>query len=110
MGERDRRIGENEAIFRQVNERVSELNRSFSVVLERGDYLCECGDEECVERIALTPEEYERVRADPTQFVVKPGHVAPDVEDVVRAEPEYRIVRKRDEDAAAIARETDPRS
>jgi len=110
LGERDRRIGENEAIFRQVNERVSELNRSFSVVLERGDYLCECGDEECVERIALTPEEYERVRADPTQFVVKPGHVAPDVEDVVRAEPEYRIVRKRDEDAAAIARETDPRS
>ena len=109
MGERDRRIGENEAIFRQVNERVSELNRSFSLVLDRGDYLCECGSEDCVERIALTPEEYERVRSEPTQFVVKPGHVAPDVEDVVRSEPEYEIVRKRDSEAAALARETDPR-
>ena len=110
MAERDRRIGENEAIFRQVNERVSELNRSFSVVLERGDYLCECGNEDCVDRIALTSEEYERVRAEPTQFVVKPGHVVPDVEDVVRSEPGYEIVRKREGEAAAVARETDPRS
>jgi len=110
VDERHRRIGQNEAIFRQVNERVSELNRGFSVVLEHGDYLCECGSEDCVERIALTDEEYERVRAEPTHFVVKPGHVAPDVEDVVRSEPEYEIVRKREGEAAALARETDPRS
>lgn len=110
MDDRHRRIGQNEAIFRQVNERVSELNRSFSLVLERGDYLCECGNEDCVERIALTADEYERVRSEPTQFVVKPGHVAPDVEDVVRSEPGYEIVRKREGKAATVARETDPRS
>lgn len=110
MDDRHRRIGQNEAIFRQVNERVSELNRSFSLVLERGDYLCECGNEDCVERIALTADEYERVRSEPTQFVVKPGHVAPDVEDVVRSEPGYEIVRKREGEAATVARETDPRS
>jgi hypothetical protein len=108
--ERQRRIGANEAIFRQVNERVSELNRSFSLVLERGDYLCECGNEDCVERIALTAEEYEHVRSEPTQFVVRPGHVAPDVEDVVHSEPEYEIVRKREGEAADVARETDPRA
>jgi hypothetical protein len=110
VDERHRRIGENEALFRQVNERVSELNRSFSLVLERGDYLCECGNEGCIERIALTPEEYERVRAEATHFVVKPGHLAPDVEDVVRAEPGYEIVRKREGEAAVLARETDPRA
>jgi len=110
VGDRQRRIGENEAIFRQVNERVSELNRSFSLVLDRGDYLCECGSEDCVERIALTPEEYELVRSEATHFFVKPGHVAPDVEDVVRSDPEYEIVRKREGEAAALARATDPRS
>jgi len=110
VDDRHRRIGQNEAIFRQVNERVSELNRSFSVVLERGDYLCECGNEDCLERIALTIEEYESVRSEPTHFFVKPGHVAPDVEDVVRSEPEYEIVRKREGEAATLARETDPRA
>ena len=110
MDERQRRIGENEALFRHVNERVKELNRSFSIVLDRGEYLCECGDESCVDRIALTPAEYEEIRAEPTHFVVKRGHVAPDVEDVVDDRGDYEIVRKREGAAADLARETDPRA
>ena len=109
MDERQRRIGENEALFRQVNERVKDLNRSFSIVLERGEYLCECGDESCIERISLTPDEYEEIRAEPTHFAVKPGHVAPDVEEVIDARGEYEIVRKREGPAAERARATDPR-
>jgi hypothetical protein len=109
MDPRQIRIGENEALFRQVNERVSELNRGFSIVLERGDFLCECGNEACLARVALTPGEYERVRADPTHFVVKPGHMAPDVEDVVYAGAGYEVVRKREGEAAELARESDPR-
>ena len=110
MDDRERRIAENEDLFRQVNERVKELNRAFSVVLERGDYLCECGNEACVERVSLTPEEYERVRAEPTQFVVAPGHLVLDVESVVYAGAGYEIVRKDEGEAAELARETDPRS
>jgi hypothetical protein len=109
MDARQIRIGENEALFRQVNERVKELNRGFSIVLEHGDFLCECGSEACLERVALTPGEYERVRADPTHFVVKPGHVAPDVEDVVYASEGYQVVRKREGEAARVACESDPR-
>jgi hypothetical protein len=109
VDERQRRIGENEALFRHVNERVKDVNRSFSLVLERGDYLCECGNQSCVERIGLTSEEYEGIRADPTHFVVKPGHVAPDVEEVVGAADTYEIVRKREGGPADLARETDPR-
>ena len=45
-----------------------------------------------------------------TTPLVKPGHVAPDLEAVVRSEPEYEIVRKREGEAAAVARETDPRT
>jgi hypothetical protein len=110
MDERERRIADNEALFRQVNERVKELNRAFSVVLDRGDYLCECGNVACVERVSLTPEEYERVRAEPTYFVIAPGHVRPDVEDVVYAEEGYEVVRKREGEPAERARDTDPRS
>jgi hypothetical protein len=110
VDDRERRIAENEALFRQVNERVDQLNRSFSVVLDRGDYLCECGNGECTERVALTPEEYERVRAEPTLFVVSPGHAAPDIEDVVHHGDGFDVVRKRDDEAADLARKTDPRS
>jgi hypothetical protein len=110
LDDRQRRLGENEALFRQVNERVKELNRAFSVVLDRGDFLCECGDKSCVERVSLTPEEYERIRSDPTQFVVRPGHVAPEVEEVVLATDGYDIVRKRESEAEEVAVRTDPRS
>jgi hypothetical protein len=110
VDDRERRLAENEALFRQVNERVKELNRGFSVVLDRGDYLCECGSVACIERVSLTPEEYERVRAEPTYFVVAPGHVADDVESVVYAGDGYEVVRKNEGEAAEVARETDPRS
>ena len=110
MEDRERRIADNEALFRQVNERVKDLNRAFSVVLERGDYLCECANVACIERVSLTPEEYERVRAEPTHFVIAPGHVRPEVEDVVYAGDGYEIVRKYEPEAAERARETDPRS
>jgi hypothetical protein len=109
VDERERRIGENEALFRQVNERVRDLNRGFSVVLDRGDYLCECAEASCVDRVALTPDEYERIRSEATHFVVKPGHVVPDVEEVVERGAGYEIVRKREGGAADIARKTDPR-
>jgi hypothetical protein len=109
VDDRERRFAENEALFRQVNERVKELNRGFSVVLERGDYVCECGSVDCVERVSLTPEEYERVRAEPTLFVVAPGHVAPEVESLVYAGDGYEVVRKNGGGPAEIARETDPR-
>ena len=110
MDARQTRIGENEALFRQVNERVKQLNVGFSAVLEHGEFVCECGDEKCTERVRLTPEEYERVRADPTHFVVKPGHVAPDVEDVVYENERYQVVRKRPGGPAELASEHDPRA
>ena len=109
MSERERRIGENEALFRQVNERIKELNRGFSAVLERGDYLCECGDEACIERVSLTAEEYERVRSEPTDFVVTPGHVVHDVDELIFSGDGFEVVRKREGEAAEVARETDPR-
>lgn len=54
----------------------------------------------------LTREEYERVRSDPTWFVMAAGH--PSDGDALSEGDGYRIVRKSGE-AAAVAVERDPR-
>jgi hypothetical protein len=108
--ERARRIGENEALFRVVNERIEHLNRAFAVLTETMDVVCECGDIDCAERLVLTVSDYERVRADPTHFAVVPGHELPDVERVVERGDGFVVVRKDPGLPAQVARETDPRS
>jgi hypothetical protein len=110
MGERERRIGRNEALFREVNERVEQLNESFDASGEPMALLCECGDERCFEKIEVTREEYERVRSDPRLFVFVAGHEAPDVEDIVDANERFVTVRKRQGEPARLATELDPRS
>ena len=109
MDERKRRIGVNEAIFREANERIQELNKSFATLTDRLILVCECGDGQCVEKISLSPEAYEELRSEPTQFAVVPGHVIPDVEEVVAQRVGYEVVRKVDGVPRHIAEVTDPR-
>lgn len=97
MDERERKIGLNEAVFREVNERLGDLNRTFSVITEQLQVVCECGDGTCVEQFAISPEDYKRVRSDPLLFVVVPGHEEPDVEYAVDARDAYLVIRKREE-------------
>jgi hypothetical protein len=105
MTGREDRIARNEALFREVNERVKALTPSEGGI----EFICECGYEECIERVALTSEEYERVRSDPVEFFVKPGHEISDVEEVVEAHDRYLLVRKHVAERD-IARQTDPRA
>lgn len=51
--ERTRRIGENEALFRRVNNAVEEINDAREVDLDELEIICECGDPGCVERIPV---------------------------------------------------------
>jgi len=108
-GERARRVGANEALFRSVNEQVNDLNRSF-LVEGRLRIICECGEQTCMEQIDLSPAEYEELRADSGLFAVKPGHDDPVVESVTDRRDGYWIVRKAPGAPERIARETDPRS
>jgi hypothetical protein len=112
MDERTRRIGHNEALYREVNERIKDINEGFSLVSERFRVVCECGNVECMEQITLSPERYEHTRQDPTRFLLKPGHEALDTERVVdRAEDDsYVIVEKAPAEARRRAEEADPRS
>lgn len=108
MGERARRVGENEALFRSVNEEVRSLNETF-LVRDTLRIVCECGEQSCIEQIEIEPAAYEALRADPTLFAVKPGHEATDVETVVARHEGYLVVCKDRGEPEKIARETDPR-
>jgi hypothetical protein len=107
MTDRGERLARNEAMFRSVNERVEEVVQPGPT--EAIDFLCECGDTECVEKITLTREEYESVRTDGAQFAIVSGHEIPAIESVVRRADRFLVVRKHPAEAE-IARETDPRS
>lgn len=102
---RAERVGRNEAFFREVNERVRDVNEAFSGLTGRGDFVCECGDAQCVDGLTLTMEEYRAVRAAPELFAVAVGHEMLDVEDVVDSNDRFNIVRKREGDPAELARE-----
>jgi hypothetical protein len=109
MDERKRRIGENEVLYRAVNEKIESLNQTFATAAERMSVVCECGRGSCAQKIELDVSAYERVRADPTLFVVKPGHEVRDVEDIVERHEAYSVVRKLPGGPAELAVLTDPR-
>jgi hypothetical protein len=108
MTTRAERQGRNESLFREVNERIAELNQTFQIE-GRSEFLCECSQEECKEPVAISIEEYEAVRRSPTRFFVLPGHEDEGVERVVERSERYIVVEKIGE-AADEAEDLDPRS
>lgn len=111
MGERERRLARNETLYREVNERVSELAEQFQAETESpADFICECGAADCTEPIPMILSEYEAIRGDPTRFAVVPGHELPNIESVVERHLAYLVVEKREDEAQEVARETDPRT
>jgi len=98
LEEQKRRIGENEAIFRDVNQMVRGLDPALMTIL------CECGDAACRDQLLI---EYERVRDDSTLFILRPRHEAAETEEVVSKHLEFWIVRKRPGLPASIARRRD---
>ena len=111
MSEIERRKAANEAVFRNVNERIKALQHSFAVAEQEPlQMICECDRLDCMERVAVGVEAYELIRSHPDQFVVSTGHEDPDVEEVVSVAKGYTVVRKKEGDAREVAVEADPRS
>ena len=117
MDARQERLARNEALFRSVNERVGEINAGFNAIAGDGEFICECADTGCVDRISMSLDDYERVRAEPTHFLIKPGHAMEEIEEVVEHHREFVVVAKRydvvearEGGPAGIAEQTGPRS
>jgi hypothetical protein len=106
-----RHLAENEATFRQLNERFVEgVAESDALAVEHGQleyrigprigdqmllFFCECSNGDCTRRVQLTLHEYEEIHKFRDHFVVAPGHEEPAIEHVViHHEPEYNVVEK----------------
>lgn len=94
--DQERRGAENQAMFREVNDRIEELNRHFDLFTPYGSWACECARLDCVERIDMTLGEYEELRQAPERFAVAPSdaHVFVDFERVVVKNERYWVVEK----------------
>jgi hypothetical protein len=108
VDEREKRLAKNEALFREVNERVNDVAADHGVG-GVDEYLCECANADCTFKIPLKAGEYETVRADPTQFVVLPLHYTPEIEELVTENERFWIVRKSGE-AGDYVEKLDPRT
>ena len=87
---------ENQALFRDVNERLKILNQAFESATRDSEFICECANNDCMEHVVLTLLEYEAVRRMPTHFLVSPTsrHVFLELERVVEEHDNYFVVEK----------------
>ena len=85
----------NEQEFRDYNNRRMQVETAAAT--DNDDlvpFLCECGDRDCVKALMLTPAEFMQAHTAANVFIVKPGHVYPDVERLVAQHDTFGIVEK----------------
>jgi hypothetical protein len=99
--ERAERAAHNQALFRAVNERINDdawrvdpCSGDPGVALDQ--WICECANIACFERIALSAVEYAHVRDLGWRFAVAPAelHVFPDIEALTEQQERFWIVEK----------------
>jgi hypothetical protein len=99
------RLARNQALFREVNERLLELSEGFHDGSMQ--FVCECSHDDCTLTINMDRDDYESVRARSTFFVVATGHEILEVEKIIDRQDGWTIVQK--VTASDYAAETDPR-
>jgi hypothetical protein len=104
----ERRLVENEMVFRQANQKVQDGLEALRLATTaeghpelvpdtdiKLHFYCECSNEKCRERIELTAKKYRSLHKNRQQFVIIPGHEVEDVETVrLRNDGDYSIVEK----------------
>lgn len=102
---------ETQSLFREVNDRIHEVNAQRVLPDLPKDLICECARAECTERITITAVEYAGLRSRSTWFVVAPldEHFFPEVERIVANNGHWWIVEKHG-NAGAVAEKLDPRN
>jgi hypothetical protein len=108
MSSTETKMAETEVLFREVNEGIAAAADRFDAV--EAEFVCECSDVQCADRIVAPLEEYERVREHPTHFLLAPGHEAAAVERIVDRGHGYWVVEKVEATMRRIVKRLDPRS
>lgn len=105
----EERIARTESLFRDVNERIAESAERFDA--PSTEFVCECADQACTDRVEATLQEYENVRANAAHFLLRPGHEDTRVERVVaRRGMRHAVVEKFNAVVAQTARRLNPRA
>jgi hypothetical protein len=112
MDSRDERMAKNEALLREVNERIHDVGQGLQVLPDDGelDFRCECGRPDCDLFVHLLASDYERIRADNDRFVLVPGHEDPEIERVVERSQGYVVVDKRPQAEPLVGADGEPDS
>jgi hypothetical protein len=93
------RLVKNELAFRDYNNRRVEVEQQAVAVgediqAERVPFVCECGSADCISALMVTVEEFETAHSTPNRFMVKIGHIYPDVEHIAEEYEHYWVVEK----------------
>ena len=105
----EERIARTEAVFREVNEAIARTAQNLDS--DEAQFVCECADPTCTERLSVELGAYEQVREHSTHFLLAPGHeLSARVERVIHRTGEYQVVRKVHDAVVAIVRRLDPRT
>jgi hypothetical protein len=100
----DEKLARNQALFREINERIMSLSTAFAAAHRlQLDLICECSDESCTNPIRVAVEDYQRVRVSAIRFLVYPRHDVPRLEQVVDRGNCYEIVEKFGDAARVVA-------
>jgi hypothetical protein len=105
MDKRLERKARNEALIREVNERIENVDKAAeeaSLAPEEAffEFLCECGGKDasdvgCKEHVQMTIREYEKIRSQDDRFAVYPGHEHEEIEWVADRNERFVVVDKR---------------
>jgi hypothetical protein len=101
------RVVKNEIAFRDYNNRRVGFEQRVVGVEEDAEqevvpFVCECGNADCISALTITVGEYEDAHSAPNQFIVRPNHFYPDVEDVTGRHEHYWVVEKRPDEMPPI--------
>jgi hypothetical protein len=94
----ERRLAENELIFKKRNERikarVEKLLNQMDETAMKIQFYCECSNEDCRKKIAITPQDYELIHKNARHFLIAGGHNIETVENVIEKAETYWVVEK----------------
>jgi hypothetical protein len=91
---RDDKLAENQRLARDANKRLQDV---AGRMVEEGrviPFLCECADDACMGRIEVTLDDYFVAHLGTDRYVLLPGHLRIDEEEVIADHGRYEIVTK----------------
>lgn len=92
----ERRLVENEVIFRESNKAAQEfIENELSVPSDTPlHFYCECSRPECKEHIELSADKYKQLHQNNRQFIVLTGHEITSIEKIIKKEDGFNLIEK----------------